>query len=357
MRYFIDIRGTVQNTADIKAPSDMCAIMLKRGYTPISFRRPRKGSRLGVLTHARNWRRVYRLVKPGDLVVYQYPLMLSHFCVRMLSQLRDRRKCTVVLLIHDIDSIRGMNRDTNAWKETVFDHVDDLICHNDQMEKWLREHGVRGEIFLLGVFDYLVDQESGERSTERSGCFGEKSNDLKMTVNIAGNLNPEKSPYIGKLLRMDRRPTLHLYGPNFVPEEDFTNYQYFGSFPPEELTTRLQEGFGLVWDGEATDTCAGMTGQYLRYNNPHKASLYIASGVPVIIWKQAALAGYIERNGLGLTIDSLEELDGRISALSPSDYRRMRKNVQRESEKLRSGYYLNRVLDQIEGKRQEVRKK
>ena len=350
MRYFIDIRGTVQNTADIKAPSDMCEIMLRRGYTPIPFRRPRQGSRLGVVTHAANWRRVYRLAKPGDLVVYQYPLLLSHYCVRMLSQLREKRKCTVALLIHDVDSIRGLHQESNAWKESMFDHVDCLICHNERMKEWLAQRKVPGEIIPLGIFDYLVGQERGNN-------LGEGADDAKSSVIIAGNLSPEKSPYIGKLLRMERSMAVHLYGPNFVPEEDFTKYQYHGSFPPEELTGLLQEGFGLVWDGDAIETCAGMTGQYLRYNNPHKASLYIASGLPVIIWRQAALADYIERNGLGLTIDSLEELDGRISALSQSDYRRMRENVQRESQKLRSGYYLNRVLDQIEGKRQEDRKK
>ena len=363
MRYFIDLRGTVQNTADIKAPADMCDIMLRRGYTAIPFQRPRKGSRLGVVIHAKNWSRVYRTVKPGDLLVYQYPLLLgSHFCVRMLSRLRENCKVKVVLLIHDVDSIRGMNQESNAWMEMVFEHADDLICHNDRMKEWLIAHGVHDEIVPLGVFDYLVP-ENGEDGYPRKG---EDHPATGSTVVIAGNLSPEKSPYIGKLLRMKRRVGVHLYGPNFVPEEDFRNYEYFGSFPPEKLTERLQAMipapreaesaekasgaacFGLVWDGDSLEECSGMTGRYLRYNNPHKASLYIASGLPVIIWKQAALADYIERNQLGLTISSLEEMDGRIDSLSKDEYEQILKNVRKESERLRSGYYLNRALDQIE---------
>ena len=34
-----------------------------------------------------------------------------------------------------------------------------------------------------------------------------------------------------------------------------------------------------MWDGPSPDTCAGVYGAYLRYNNPHKTSLYLAAGL------------------------------------------------------------------------------
>ncbi|NRO11242.1 Beta-1,6-galactofuranosyltransferase WbbI [Lactobacillus helveticus] len=49
------------------------------------------------------------------------------------------------------------------------------------------------------------------------------------------------------------------------------------------------------------------TGNYLRYNDPHKLSLYLASGIPVIIWKKAAEAKFVEENKVGITVDSLED--------------------------------------------------
>lgn len=61
---------------------------------------------------------------------------------------------------------------------------------------------------------------------------------------------------------------------------------WHGSFKPEESPEHLQG----VWDGDSVDTCAGNTGAYLRYNNPHKTSLYLACGMPVIVWKEAAIA-------------------------------------------------------------------
>ena len=336
MRYYIDIRGAVQNTADTKAPADMCEIMKQRGYIAIPFQRPRTNGRVeGFLTHARNWRRAYKTLKPGDLAVYQYPMMLSHFCVRMLKKIGKLRKAKIVLLIHDIDSIRGHQQATNSWKEKVFHHANILICHNERMKEWLEQQGIRAKIIPLGVFDYLTEK--------RKAAVGDRGSMI-----IAGNLDNRKSLYIGKLLQMSRKTRIHLYGPNFMLREEYENYQYFGSFPPDELTERLQGGFGLVWDGNSTEECSGMTGQYLKYNNPHKVSLYIACGIPVIIWKQAALADYIEKNGLGFTIGSLEEIDEKIAAILPEEYEQMQKNAEKEAEKLRSGYYLNHALEEAE---------
>ncbi len=338
MQYFVDVRGTVKNTADIKAPADMCAIMQARGYTAIPFRRPKKPGRLyGIVTHIGNWRKVYRAVKPGDLLVYQYPLLLSHYCVRKLNRLGKARKATVVLLIHDIDSIRGFRAEENAWKEKTLDHADFLICHNEKMKAWLEARGVKAEIVPLGIFDYLTEEKTRE-DRERD------------SVIIAGNLSTVKSPYIGKLLRMERKSKIHLYGPHFMKDEQYGNYEYHGSYSPERLTGELRGGFGLVWDGDDTTTCSGMTGEYLRYNNPHKASLYIASGIPALVWKEAALAGHIERNGLGLTIGSLEELDDAVSGVTDAQYEEMLRNVKAEAENLRNGRYLNRALDRIENK-------
>ncbi len=336
MRYYIEVCGNEKNTADMKAPADMCAVMKARGYRAIPFRRPKKGRLHGIRTHFLNWRRAYRAVKPGDLVVYQYPLLLSHYCVRMLSRLGQARKATVVLLLHDIDSIRGLHREDNAWKEKVFESADFLICHNEKMAEWLRAHGVRKEIVPLGIFDYLAE--------ERKPGPGEDEN----AVILAGNLSETKSPYIGKLLALDRKVPVHLYGPYFEEKAAYRNYRYFGSFPPEELKDHLQGGFGLVWDGDSLEECSGMTGQYLRWNNPHKVSLYISAGIPVIIWKEAALAPYIESNGLGITLDSLRNLDAAVSSLPPEKRAEIRENVRREGEKLRRGEYLNRALDRIE---------
>ncbi len=53
------------------------------------------------------------------------------------------------------------------------------------------------------------------------------------------------------------------------------NTSYFGSFMPDTPTALLKV---LVWsDGDSPETRQGSYGNYLRFNNSHKAFLYLAS--------------------------------------------------------------------------------
>ena len=102
-----------------------------------------------------------------------------------------------------------------------------------------------------------------------------------------------------------------------------------------------------MWDGDSVETCSGAWGEYLKYNNPHKASLYLASGIPVIIWERAALANYILQNDVGITIRSLEDLDDVLSTISQNRYIQLRKNAIKQSEIIRSGENTKKVLREL----------
>jgi hypothetical protein len=109
----------------------------------------------------------------------------------------------------------------------------------------------------------------------------------------------------------------------------------------------MEGSFGLVWDGETTQTCSGTYGEYLRINDPHKASLYLASGMPVIIWKEAALADYILKNGCGIAVDSIEEIPARVKELTPGEYETIRTNTIKIAGRLRGGRYTVRALGKV----------
>lgn len=104
--------------------------------------------------------------------------------------------------------------------------------------------------------------------------------------------------------------------------------------------------FGLVWDGDSADACAGNTGAYLRYNNPHKTSLYLACGMPVIVWREAAIADFVLKNEVGIVVESLSGLDEIISAISDESYQKMCKNAARIGQKLRAGEYFKAAMEQ-----------
>lgn len=119
------------------------------------------------------------------------------------------------------------------------------------------------------------------------------------------------------------------------------NIEYHGSFPVDEIPMMLDRGFGLVWDGDSIYGCQGQSGQYLRYNNPHKLSLYLSSGLPVVIWREAAEAKFVEENGVGILVDDLRDLQMIISRLSAEEWNDFIRNVRNVSKKLCNGFYAS----------------
>ena len=209
--------------------------------------------------------------------------------------------------------------------------ADVLIVHNTVMRDFFVQRGFdKSRIVVLEIFDYL-----------RSGT-NHKLPIYEKSIMIAGNLDSRKSGYISGLPEIACK--FYLYGPNYsLGESD--NITYGGVLSPEQVPEVLTKGFGLIWDGNTVETCKGGTGEYLKYNNPHKLSLYLSSGLPVIIWKDAAEAKFVCENGVGYTIDSLREIPELMERISESDYERISKNVRNISEKLTTGKYMQCALD------------
>ncbi len=137
---------------------------------------------------------------------------------------------------------------------------------------------------------------------------------------------------------------VNLYGNGFQKSEAPERLCYQGSFMPDELPDRMEGDFGLIWDGLSAETCTGNTGEYLRYNNPHKTSLYLSAGMPVIVWREAAIAQYVQANNVGLLIDTLYELEDTIRSVSNEHYEVMCKNAAALAKKLHEGYYFKKAL-------------
>ena len=151
----------------------------------------------------------------------------------------------------------------------------------------------------------------------------------------------------GYLYGLPSEPSYNLYGVGFDESRALANETYFGSFLPDELPAALEGGFGLVWDGDSAETCSGVFGEYLRYNNSHKASLYLASGFPLVVWKQSALSHFVLENGCGIAVESLHDLKTTIENLSESDYQGLVENAKHIGEKIRKGFYLTSALKEL----------
>ena len=119
-----------------------------------------------------------------------------------------------------------------------------------------------------------------------------------------------------------------------------------GVFKPAELMDLMKGSFGLVWDGASVDTCRGACGDYLRYNNPHKMSHYLASGMPVLVWEEAAMADFVTAEGCGLTIKELREIPSLLSGLGAEEYDSLRRNAERVGLQMRHGQHIRNAVEE-----------
>ena len=157
-----------------------------------------------------------------------------------------------------------------------------------------------------------------------------------------------KNSFLLKLAEQELPLELHIYGNrNGLPNMNDNPRILFHPFTPADTFIQEVEGdFGFVWDGDSLDSCTGNFGEYLRWNSPHKVSFYLRAGLPIIIWKEAAVAPIVEKEGIGITIENIQELGSTLSRITPEQLAEMRKNVLRISERLREGEYLQDAIRQ-----------
>ena len=327
--------------AGSKATNDCSAILNQAGFKPVTVTGviDKKGLLAKIYRqwhYYRDWRNVYQTLEAHSILVLQHPFrrrQLGRF--RFLKKLKKQKKVHIVSLVHDVELIRNIYELSFYQKEfrQMLAYSDQIIVHNAKMKEWFIDYGVEKERLIdLEVFDYL-NQEPLDKKIAFSP-----------SIVIAGNLSPEKSPYIYKL--EDLAPlSVELLGINYEPKRKSNNIHYKGAFPADEVPAQLNHGFGLVWDGDELSSCSGATGNYLRYNNPHKLSLYLSSGLPVVVWSQAAVADFVKRNQLGLVVDSLYDLQTILNKITEEEYLTFCSNIKKVMQSMQKGDYLKRAVN------------
>jgi hypothetical protein len=123
-----------------------------------------------------------------------------------------------------------------------------------------------------------------------------------------------------------------------------------GSIKPEELPLIIEGSFGMVWDGDSILSCSGPMGEYLKYNTPHKLSLYLAAGLPVLVWDKSAMAKWVSDQGVGILVSSWQDAIDKIKQIDEAQYAEFCRQAQKIGTRLRMGDFLKRVLKEIEEK-------
>lgn len=328
--------------AGSKAPLDINRICNRSGWQEIVFELPAEDAtkfeklKFFLFKCPMQWMQLGK--STGAVVLYQHPMYFgTKIAVHFIPFLKKHFHIRFVVLLHDLESLR--ERATKSEQKFIYKdielvkHADVVICHNKKMKQYLIDCGVKSDKLIeLGIFDYLYDltKQIGTPTTD---------------VVIAGNLSPQKCGYIYKLASENPNLKISLYGIGLDETLQTGNMRYRGSFSPEELPQKLDAKYGLVWDGPEITTCCGPFGEYLKYNNPHKLSLFMAAGIPVITWKEAAIADFVKEQNVGILVDSLCNLKNELGKVTDEEYEIMKKNAEKISLKVREGYYFKTALD------------
>lgn len=343
MNYYISEQNGKERNAITKAREDVQDILHELGWKENKIHRKIEGQnkfihylRMGFWT-IWDWNRILNEIEEEAIMLLQFPMINSLFfnekAASMLKHTKKSKKLKIILLIHDIDSLRFPEEKKQKKHEEIFwEMADIIIAHNASMKKYLEKTGVKVPIVTLGIFDYLME-EPFEKT------FSSKRNQ----VVIAGNLDVNKANYLKGLDKI-KDIEFELYGPNFNSDIQGDNVIYHGVYPANELYKHIDGAWGLVWDGNSISKCDGGYGKYLRYNNPHKLSFYMALGMPVIVWEEAALSDFVVKNNVGIAVKSLEEIPQKIRVISSSQYNDIVKNAKSISCNVRNGLYLENAI-------------
>ncbi len=332
MKYIIEEYVLNEYNASSKARKDVSQFVLQNGYQSLfnndktEIRHNKWAKRLLAL---QLFLRVFSLSSADTLFLQTSNQLLKH-----IVKIKKIKKFKIIFLIHDLYCLRysepeSIRENKNEIEKDIklMSQCDYIIAHNPIMVNRLKQLGCTSKIVPLNIFDYISNLPVQTRTLIRN---------QRIQIAFAGNL--AKSEF---LQSMDRKPhdyDLVIYG---GPETEFKNAFYKGCVDADELPSIIEGHFGLIWEG-AYIACE--TDNYLCVNNPHKMSMYIVAGLPIIVWEKSAAAKYVEQNKIGITIKSLDEIDITANRLTTEQYLIMVENCHRIRKLLIHGEHISKAL-------------
>lgn len=314
-----------------KARVDMEDILQDMGAVNLGLKRTFHKNK--VYDYFRNLAGIMRFmcrVRKGDVLVIQYPVKKYY---RLMCRWSHLKGAGVVSLIHDLGSFRR-RRLTVPEENSKLMMSDVIIPANDSTIEWLRQHGCDMPMTPQVAWDYLLaDNDVSPRSNELSVAF-------------VGHLQKEQNAF---LYMLPQGLDVHLYGMG-APAETPEHIRMHGFIHPEDFVRNGRGSFGLIWYGPNLEhDTTGYIGEYISYCNPHKLGLYMRAGIPVVLWRGAGAAPFVDHEGIGITVDSLEDLDKRLKSVSDEEYARMQRNIARVGGRMARGLYFREALDRALG--------
>ena len=348
--YYISRNYKSKFNAAGKAKID-CEYALKSlGFSNLGFKQSTiPNSALGTLKNSIGITLALLKLPFGATLCTQHPNNKFRAYILKIARLK---KCKIITIVHDINGLQGRPQILEKELKKIL-ASDVIIVHNPAMKEWFLKQNTKIPIVVLGIFDYVSDLKPIQNKdiiNDLEVLNPQEGKTTKYPIVYAGGFGDSKNAYIYDLDEMEvTQFSMNLYGKGFnaqnikTKEED-SILNYLGSVPSDQVAHKIKGAFGLVWDGHSLDTCIGKYGAYLKINNPHKTSLYILSGLPIIIWEEAALANFVKEKQIGICIGSLKELDVRLKDLTTDQYNSMKNNVAELQTKVMQGGFVKEAV-------------
>lgn len=261
-------------------------------------------------------------ISGGDIVFFQHP---TWHHLRFEEGLIERIKAyggRVVIVVHDVEPLMiESSRFMLGYVIDIFNSAEVLIVPSFTMEKFLLENGIRENMkfVIQELWDYTTD------------------------------INFSQTPMFQKEIHFAGNPSKFLFPNQWsfdVPLKVYTaeqcrgkNVQSMGWMDSSSLLLELAKGgFGLVWYGDE------YWYQYMKYNNTFKLSTYLAAGIPVIVPRGISNQYLIEKNHLGLVVDSLEEAVEQVGNMAETEYQEYVRHISNFAMLIRNGYFSKKFL-------------
>lgn len=283
----------------------------------------------------------------GDTLIVQLPNYGS--TGRVIKKLVERAHllydAKVIAMWHDYDSlmtgthadavspeaqIEALNQQFNNLTFGVLAPLfDGMIVHSEHMKETLSKVWPIGiPIITQGPFGYQIPEDTTipEHHFSRHIIYSGNLGKAQFLKNVPDGWN------------------MDVFGP-FPNEEMIKNphVNYCGSKLPTELPHALTDGFALVWVSDSFEKVEGIGAEYTKYNYPHKLSSYLVAKLPIIIWKHAAAASWIESNGLGFAVENLADIKPVLDGMTEERYQEYQKRLAPMSNLVREGFFTKRA--------------
>ena len=255
-----------------------------------------------------------------DVVICQFPTGNGFkFEWELVKRIRFYQ-CRVVIFIHDAEPmVREANRASLPETIRLYNQAEVLIVPSLAMRQFLLDHGIRKDMkfIIQEMWDYTMNMSwihfpqfireihyTGSRFAE----IEDWDYEVPLKVYSFSSEQGQKVHYMGKLSQ------------------------------GEQIFALSKGGFGLIWFHDA-DSRRGM-----EYNNSFELSKYLAAGIPVIVPAGISNQMLIEKNHLGLIVNSIEEAVTVAEEVTEEEYQGYVRDVRQFASAIRGGYYTKKSL-------------